>query len=93
MREAMGLARGLELERFRADAGWGIPEPWLLEKPAIVCLFGARVSMQVLGSELIHFLRGGGYFSGPFKGAEEVRVLRHCSGGMLDNTGENVCIP
>lgn len=54
MREAIGLARGLELERFRADAGWGIPELWLLEKPAIVCLFGARVSIQVLGSELIH---------------------------------------
>lgn len=59
MREAPGLARGLELERFRADAGWGIPEPWLLGKPPIVCLFGARVSIQVLGSELIHIWGGG----------------------------------
>lgn len=45
MRELAAVGRGLELERFKADAGWGMPECmlllllfWLLEKPAMVCL-------------------------------------------------------
>lgn len=101
MREVEAEGREFELERFSAEAGWGMPEYmalfWLLGMPDMVwrgVSGGLRGVRGVRGTEGgVVYVLWGGYFSGALEGTEEVWVLRHCAEGAGRCKGEvSVCI-